>query len=101
MKLKLAAEPLVVRAAIVAAITGIIHALVVLGVLPITPDQEDAIASAVDLAGAAIAVVWSRSAVSPARTYEPRHSDTEEPSEAVSVDESAPVEDVESEGASA
>ena len=58
-------EPVVVRTAIVAAVTGILHALVVLGVVPIDASQEDAIAAAVDLAGVAIAAVWSRAGVSP------------------------------------
>lgn len=92
MKQKLANEPVVIRAAIVAAVTAIVHVGVVLGLLDLTPEQEDVIGTAVDLAGAAIAVVWSRQGVSPAPTYTPRHSASAEPSEAVSVDESAPVE---------
>lgn len=101
MKLKLAAEPLVVRAAIVAAVTATIHAAVVLGILDLSPEQESAIGTAIDLAGAAVAVVVGRAAVSPVLKHEPRHSANTERSEAVSVDESEPVEDVESEGASA
>jgi hypothetical protein len=58
-------EPLVIRTAIVAAVTALIHALVVLGVLPFDPDQEGAVATAVDLLGTAVAVVWSRGAVTP------------------------------------
>lgn len=69
-------EPLVIRTAIVAAVTALIHALVVLGVLPLDPDQEQAVATAIDLAGAAVAVVWSRAAVTP---YQPEHSADEAP----------------------
>lgn len=58
-------EPLVIRAAIVAAITGVIHALVVLGLLPIVTEQEAAIAGAVDLLGTAVLVIWTRGAVTP------------------------------------
>jgi hypothetical protein len=58
-------EPLVIRTAIVAAVTALIHALVVLGVLPLDADQEAAVAGAVDLVGTAIAVLWSRQAVTP------------------------------------
>jgi hypothetical protein len=58
-------EPLVVRTAAVGVITAIIHALVVLGYLPIDADQESAIAGIVDVLGTAIAVFWSRRAVTP------------------------------------
>ncbi|MCX2949948.1 hypothetical protein [Lentzea sp. NEAU-D7] len=59
-------EPLVIRGAIVAALTGLLHTLVVLGVLPIDPEAEAAIAGAVDLLGTAVLVIWARGAVSPA-----------------------------------
>ncbi|MCG8926662.1 hypothetical protein [Lentzea sp. CC55] len=59
-------EPLVIRGAIVAAITGLLHTLVVLGVLPIDPEAEAAIAGAVDLLGTAVLVIWARGAVTPA-----------------------------------
>lgn len=58
-------EPLIVRAALVAAVTGVLHVLVVLGALPIDPEQEAAIAGAVDLLGTAVLVVWTRGAVTP------------------------------------
>jgi uncharacterized membrane protein len=76
-------EPLVIRTAIVAAVTGLLHALVVLGYVPIDADQEQAVASAVDLLGTAVAVVWSRAAVTPvagqdeaepAEDYVPEHA---------------------------
>lgn len=58
-------EPLILRGAIVAAVTALIHVGVVLGLLPIDADQESAIAGAVDLVGTAVLVVWSRGAVTP------------------------------------
>ena len=76
-------EPLVVRTAIVAAVTAVLHVLVVLGVLPFDEAQEQAVAGAVDLVGTAVAVVWSRKAVTPVAdpvlteapedVYTPRH----------------------------
>lgn len=56
-------EPLVIRSAIVAAITAAIHVAVVLGWLPIDTEAETAIAGAVDLLGTAVLVVWTRGAV--------------------------------------
>lgn len=58
-------EPIVVRGAIVAAITGILHALVVMGALPIDPQSEAAIAGAIDLVGTAVLVAWTRGKVTP------------------------------------
>lgn len=58
-------EPLAIRAAIVAAIAAVLHALVVLGVLPIDPDAEAAIAGAVDLVGLAVVVAWTRPKITP------------------------------------
>lgn len=58
-------EPLVIRSAITAAATAVLHVLVVLGVLPIEPAAETAIAGAIDLVGVAVLVVWSRGAVTP------------------------------------
>lgn len=58
-------EPLVIRGAIVAAVTALIHVLIVLGALPISPDAEHAIAGAVDLIGTAVLVVWTRGKVTP------------------------------------
>ncbi|WVX87875.1 membrane protein [Arthrobacter phage Berrie] len=58
-------EPLVIRGAIVAAVTALLHVLIVVGALPITPDAEHAIAGAVDLLGTAVLVVWTRGKVTP------------------------------------
>ncbi|WGH21096.1 membrane protein [Arthrobacter phage Cassia] len=58
-------EPLVIRGAIVAAVTALIHVLIVLGALPIDADAEHAIAGAVDLIGTAVLVVWTRGKVTP------------------------------------
>lgn len=58
-------EPLVVRGAVVAAVEVILHVLVVLGVLPWSPDQEATIAAAVGVIGTAVVVLWSRGAVTP------------------------------------
>lgn len=66
-------EPLLVRGAIVAAITGVLHVLVVLGALPIDPDAETAIAGAIDLIGTAVLVVWTRGKVTP--VDDPRNDD--------------------------
>ncbi|WNV90323.1 hypothetical protein [Umezawaea sp. Da 62-37] len=60
-----AREPLVIRAAIVASLTGLLHTLVVLGVLSIAPEAESAIAGAIDLLGTAVLVIWARGAVTP------------------------------------
>lgn len=81
--MNLTREPLVVRTAIVAAVTAVLHVLVVLGVLPFDESQEQAVAGAVDLVGTAVAVIWSRKAVTPVadpspevldHVYTPRHS---------------------------
>ena len=58
-------EPLVIRAAIVAALTALLHVLVVLGALPVDPEQEAALAGAVDLLGTVVLVVWTRGKVTP------------------------------------
>lgn len=58
-------EPLAIRAAIVAAVTALLHVLVVLGALPIDVDAEAAVAGAVDLLGTAVLVVWTRGKVTP------------------------------------
>lgn len=58
-------EPLIVRGAIVAAVTALIHVAVVLGWLPIDVDAEAAVAGAVDLIGTAVLVVWTRGKVTP------------------------------------
>jgi hypothetical protein len=58
-------EPLVIRAAIVAALTALLHVLVVLGVTPIEPEAETAVAGFIDLLGTAVLVVWVRGKVTP------------------------------------
>lgn len=72
-------EPLVIRAAVVAAITGLLHMLVVLGVLPLDVDMEAAVAGAVDLLGTAVLVVWTRGAVTPVK--DPVGVETEAPAD--------------------
>lgn len=58
-------EPLAIRGALVAATTAVLHACVVLGVVPLTPEGETSIAVAIDLVGMAILVVWTRGKVTP------------------------------------
>lgn len=58
-------EPLAIRGAIVAAVTALLHVLIVVGALPIDADAEHAIAGAVDLLGTAVLVVWTRGKVTP------------------------------------
>lgn len=58
-------EPLAIRAAIVAALTAVLHVLVILGVFPIDAEAESAIGLAVDLIGTAVLVVWTRGKVTP------------------------------------
>jgi hypothetical protein len=58
-------EPLLIRGAIVAAVTALLHVLIVLGVLPIDATAEHAVAGAVDLIGTAVLVVWTRGKVTP------------------------------------
>lgn len=58
-------EPLVIRAAVVAAATGLLHAAVLLGFLPVTPDAEAAVAGVFDLIGTAVLVIWTRGKVTP------------------------------------
>lgn len=70
-----AREPLVIRGAIVAAITALIHLAVVVGWLPIDHDAETAVAGAVDLLGTAVLVVWSRGKVTPAAPKVPAEPD--------------------------
>lgn len=56
-------EPLAIRAAIVAAIAGVLHVFVAVGLVPV--DYEAPIVGAIDLVGTAVLVVWSRGAVTP------------------------------------
>ncbi|WNN93671.1 membrane protein [Arthrobacter phage CallinAllBarbz] len=72
-------EPLVIRAAVVAAVTGVLHMLVVLGVLPLDVDMEAAVAGAVDLLGTAVLVIWTRGAVTP--VADPRDVEIEAPAD--------------------
>ncbi len=58
-------EPLLIRGAIVAAVTALLHVLIVLGALPIDVDAEHAVAGAIDLLGTAVLVVWTRGKVTP------------------------------------
>lgn len=84
-----AAEPLVLRTAIVAVLTSILHVAVVMGYVPVDVETEGALAGVIDAAGAAIAVWWARRAVSPVPAYEPRHSENSEPVEELPVEEAA------------
>lgn len=68
-------EPLIIRGAVTAAVTAVLHVFVVLGVLPIDESAETAIAAAVDLVGMAVVVVWSRGKVTP--TADPDLASTE------------------------
>lgn len=63
-------EPVLVRTAIVSALTAALHVAVILGWLPIDEEAEVAIAGLFDLVGVAIAAVWSRSAVIPVAKIE-------------------------------
>jgi len=58
-------EPVLIRTAVVAAVTALVHACVLLGYLPFTPESEQAVANVIDLAGTAIAAIWARNAVVP------------------------------------
>jgi hypothetical protein len=60
-----AREPLALRAAIVAAVTAVVHVAVVLGLLQLDAASEAAVGGAIDLVGTAVLVVWTRGAVTP------------------------------------
>lgn len=64
---KLTREPLVVRGAAMAALGGVLHALVMLGVVPIDPDAEQGVLSFVDGALGFALVLWSRKHVTPVK----------------------------------
>ena len=66
-------EPLAIRAAVVAAVTAVLHLLVISGVLPITAEVEGQAALVIDLAGTAALVLWTRGKVTP--VDEPRAAD--------------------------
>ena len=53
-------EPLAIRGAVVAAVTAVLHLLVISGVLPISAEVEGQAALVIDLAGTAVLVVWTR-----------------------------------------
>lgn len=82
---KLKNEPLVVRAAIVAVLTAILHLLAVLGVVPLPAEAEDAANGIIDAVAGAVLVWWVRRHVKPVRKgevepeapageYEPEHA---------------------------
>ncbi len=58
-------EPLKVRAAVTVAVAAVIHAGVVLGWLNLSPEQEKAIAVAVDVMAGLVLVLWVRPDVTP------------------------------------
>ena len=58
-------EPLAIRGAVVAAVTAVLHLLVISGVLPISAEVEGQAALVIDLAGTAVLVVWSRGKLTP------------------------------------
>lgn len=66
-------EPLAIRAAVVAAVTAVLHLLVISGVLPLTAEVEGQAALVIDLAGTAALVLWTRGKVTP--VDEPRAAD--------------------------
>ena len=59
-------EPLAVRGAVVAAVTAVLHLLVISGVLPISAEVEGQVALVIDLLGTAVLVAWTRGHVTPA-----------------------------------
>ncbi len=58
-------EPLKIRAAITVAVAAVVHAGVVLGWLNLSPEQEKAIAVAVDVVAGLVLVLWVRPDVTP------------------------------------
>lgn len=58
-------EPLVIRGAVVALATAVLHLLVIGGWAPISPDVEGQAALVIDLAGTAVLVLWTRGRVTP------------------------------------
>lgn len=58
-------EPLVIRGAVVALATAVLHLLVIGGWAPISPDVEGQAALVIDLAGTAALVMWTRGKVTP------------------------------------
>lgn len=53
-------EPLTIRGAVVAAVTAVLHLLVISGVLPLTAEVEGQAALVIDLLGTAVLVAWTR-----------------------------------------
>ena len=68
-------EPLIVRGAIVAAIVAVLHLLVMLNVVSLTPEQEEQASLVVGLLATVVVVVWSRGTVTP--VDDPRGADGE------------------------
>lgn len=58
-------EPLAIRAAVVAAVTAVVHLSVIAGWWAISADVEGQVALVVDLLGTAALVVWTRGKVTP------------------------------------
>ena len=53
-------DPLAIRGAVVAAVTAVLHLLVISGVLPISAEVEGQAALVIDLLGTAVLVAWTR-----------------------------------------
>lgn len=68
-------EPLMVRGAIVAAVVAVLHLLVMLNVVSLTPEQEEQASLVVGLLATVVVVVWSRGTVTP--VDDPRGADGE------------------------
>ena len=66
-------EPLAIRAAVVAAVTALVHLTVIAGWWAISADVEGQVALVVDLVGTAALVVWTRGKVTP--VADPRDAD--------------------------
>lgn len=58
-------EPLVIRAAIVAAAHALLNVFIVLGILPLNAEAKDAVDMAVDMIATAVLVLWTRGKVTP------------------------------------
>lgn len=58
-------EPLAIRGAVVAAVTAVLHLLVIAGVLPLSAEVEGQAALVIDLLGTAVLVAWTRGHVTP------------------------------------
>lgn len=58
-------EPLAIRAAIVAAVTALVHVAALVGLIHLDPATEAGIGAAIDVVGTAVLVVWTRGKVTP------------------------------------